>query len=199
MRSASRNTPSPPVHWPRACWSAAHVQPARHAAPVTSCLCHPPSGPTIQHVDLRGAAEPAGADREALLASFKDTVSLIENAEKLQEWDAAPEQRLALWMRHLPAVRGEGPRRHLAGTRLHESALQWSTTDCRHSMQVYEMGMPGEVQCSAHAAAHAAARQASCQVVQQPSKRYAGLSNGSDTPTRTPRRARTTRPRRSGL
>lgn len=55
-------------------------------------------------MDLRGAPEPSGPARDALLASFEHTVSLIENAEKLQEWRAAPEQRLALWMRFLPAV-----------------------------------------------------------------------------------------------
>lgn len=59
-------------------------------------------GPAIQHYDLSGIATPSDADRQQLVDSFPSTVSLIEAAERLQEWGAAPEQRLAVWIRRLP-------------------------------------------------------------------------------------------------
>lgn len=38
------------------------------------------------------------------MESFPEAVSLIEWAETLREWGAAPEQRLALYFRCLPSV-----------------------------------------------------------------------------------------------
>ncbi|KAI8462297.1 MAG: hypothetical protein J3K34DRAFT_397833, partial [Monoraphidium minutum] len=58
--------------------------------------------PVIQHLDLRGASAPSDAQRAKLAAAFESAVSLVECAERLQEWGAAPEQRLAIWMRALP-------------------------------------------------------------------------------------------------
>lgn len=64
------------------------------------------SGPVIQHLDLRGVAAPSDGEKGDLLASFEGAVSLVECAERLQEWGAAPEQRLAIWMRNVPGADG---------------------------------------------------------------------------------------------
>ncbi len=61
----------------------------------------------IQHMDLRQVEAPGDAARAQLLESFAATVSLVECAERLQEWGAAPEQRLALWFRRLPSSGGD--------------------------------------------------------------------------------------------
>ncbi|KIZ03252.1 hypothetical protein MNEG_4709 [Monoraphidium neglectum] len=60
------------------------------------------AGPAIQHLNLRNVPTPGDAERGNLVASFAPVVSLVESAERLQEWGAAPEQRLAIWMRQLP-------------------------------------------------------------------------------------------------
>jgi hypothetical protein len=63
------------------------------------------TGPTVQHLDLRPLSAPSDGDRKQLVESYGQRVSLIENAERLQEWGIAPEQRLAIWIRRLPSVR----------------------------------------------------------------------------------------------
>lgn len=81
-------------------------EPDKEAAAPTGTLepvtYTPPSGPEVRHLDLRSAPTPGDAGRTALVESFAPVVSLVECAERLQEWGAAPEQRLAVWMRKLP-------------------------------------------------------------------------------------------------
>jgi hypothetical protein len=79
-------------------------------------------------------ATPSDEDRQALLESFASGVSLIECAERLQEWGAAPEQRLAIWIRRLPEV-GEmslgGPAEHAAcWAAARRGALAWFWPSC---------------------------------------------------------------------
>lgn len=68
------------------------------------------------HLDLNNLQQPSAADCEQLASAFPDAVSLIEWAEQLKDWGAAPEQRLALYFRMLPAV-GAVCRRQRVGTR----------------------------------------------------------------------------------
>ena len=63
-------------------------------------------GGDLLHFDLRGVAAPGDADRQRLLDGWPAAVSLIESAEALRAWGAAPEQRLALYFRHLPTQPG---------------------------------------------------------------------------------------------
>lgn len=146
-------------------------------------------------MDLRGAAEPTGTEREALLASFTDSVSLIENAEKLQEWGAAPEQRLALWMRHLPAVSGarQRGRRRMAGARWDGNMVQGSATGCERTC------LPCAKWPASLRLAGSMGRSASVGGGARDLKRAMCADLGLCLPDRTQRRARTTRPRRSGL
>lgn len=62
------------------------------------------SGPLLLHWSLAGLPQPSGADCDELANSFPGAVSLIECAEQLRQWGAAPEQRLALYFRRLPSV-----------------------------------------------------------------------------------------------
>jgi len=66
------------------------------------------SGPVLLHWSLAGLQQPSGAECAELADSFPGAVSLIECAEQLRQWGAAPEQRLALYFRRLPSVRFGG-------------------------------------------------------------------------------------------
>jgi hypothetical protein len=95
-----------------------------HRHPAPPACARTPAGPTIQHLDLRPASAPSDGDRSKLVESYSSRVSLIENAERLQEWGIAPEQRLAIWIRRLPDVSGRGGRgAGAAGGRLGARAL----------------------------------------------------------------------------
>ncbi|GBF98642.1 hypothetical protein Rsub_10831 [Raphidocelis subcapitata] len=91
-----------------------YSDPQKEVHPPAQSLASPSAaygdhaGPPIQHLDLRPMAAPSDADRQALLESFESRVSLVECAERLQEWGAAPEQRLAIWIRRLPEADGAG-------------------------------------------------------------------------------------------
>lgn len=60
-------------------------------------------GPEIHHLDLRHLGQPSSAELDQLADTFERVVSLVEWADRLQAWGAAPEQRLALWFRRLPS------------------------------------------------------------------------------------------------
>lgn len=64
------------------------------------------SGPLLLHWSLAGLQQPGPAECAELADSFPGAVSLIECAEQLRQWGAAPEQRLALYFRRLPSVSG---------------------------------------------------------------------------------------------
>lgn len=66
------------------------------------------SGPLLLHWSLAGLQQPGPAECAELADSFPGAVSLIECAEQLRQWGAAPEQRLALYFRRLPSVSGWG-------------------------------------------------------------------------------------------
>ena len=57
------------------------------------------------HFDLNDLQQPSDEERQGLIDTFPQVVSLIEWAEQLRQWGAAPEQRLAIYFRRLPAVR----------------------------------------------------------------------------------------------
>lgn len=61
-------------------------------------------GGDLLFFNLKGLATPDDAARAELLTAFADAVSLVESAEPLPAWGAAPEQRLALYFRRLPTV-----------------------------------------------------------------------------------------------
>lgn len=63
------------------------------------------AGLPLLHFDVSGLGRPSDADCEQLVNTFPNVVSLIEDAEQLRQWGAAPEQRLAIYFRRLPAVR----------------------------------------------------------------------------------------------
>jgi hypothetical protein len=85
------------------------------------------TGPAIQHLNLRNVPTPGDAERGNLVASFAPVVSLVESAERLQEWGAAPEQRLAIWMRQLPVSFVKQPQPyHIPVTLAQEGAMMMS-------------------------------------------------------------------------
>lgn len=57
----------------------------------------------LLHMDVGGLSRPSEEECQRLQAMFPEAVSLIEWAETLREWGAAPEQRLALYFRRLPS------------------------------------------------------------------------------------------------
>jgi tRNA A37 threonylcarbamoyladenosine biosynthesis protein TsaE len=59
----------------------------------------------LLHYDVGNLSRPSDADCEMIAGTFPGCVSVIEWAEQLREWGAAPEQRLAIYFRRLPAVR----------------------------------------------------------------------------------------------
>ena len=91
---------------------AATGDPGLHVSPPSPSLV--PSGydggagPQLLHWDLRGLQQPGEGERADLTATFPNVVSLVEWAELLRQWGAAPEQRLALYFRRLPQVRACG-------------------------------------------------------------------------------------------
>ena len=85
--------------------------PAAAAAPQLPPNC-PPTAPqlppadlSILHFDVGGLQRPSDDDCNTITGVFPEVVSLIEWAEQLRVWGAAPEQRLALYFRRLPSVR----------------------------------------------------------------------------------------------
>ncbi|EFN58183.1 hypothetical protein CHLNCDRAFT_142018 [Chlorella variabilis] len=57
----------------------------------------------ILHYDVGNLSRPSDADCEVIAGTFPRSVSVIEWAENLREWGAAPEQRLAIYFRRLPS------------------------------------------------------------------------------------------------
>ncbi|KAL4447737.1 hypothetical protein ABPG75_004956 [Micractinium tetrahymenae] len=57
----------------------------------------------VLHMDVGGLPRPSDEECQRLQEMFPGAVSLIEWAETLWEWGAAPEQRLALYFRRLPS------------------------------------------------------------------------------------------------
>ncbi|GAB4820730.1 hypothetical protein N2152v2_007776 [Parachlorella kessleri] len=76
--------------------------------PLPSQSLHPNEyedqrGLPILHFDLNDLQQPGEEERQGLIDTFPQVVSLIEWAEQLRQWGAAPEQRLAIYFRRLPA------------------------------------------------------------------------------------------------
>ena len=67
---------------------------------------HPAAELPILHYDVGNLSRPSDADCEVIAGTFPRSVSVIEWAENLREWGAAPEQRLAIYFRRLPSVSG---------------------------------------------------------------------------------------------
>lgn len=61
----------------------------------------------ILHYDVGGLSRPSDGECDAIAGTFPGAVSVIEWAEQLREWGAAPEQRLAIYFRRLPSVSGQ--------------------------------------------------------------------------------------------
>lgn len=104
--SASDLAPAPapgPFVCSRAYIRAACGDPSMDVHPPPPSLS-PAAYGDLLHFDLAGLHQPSPDDCARLAGAFPDAVSLIEWAEQLRAWGAAPEQRLALYFRRLPTV-----------------------------------------------------------------------------------------------
>lgn len=94
--------PAPPIHRrSRAFIRAALGEPGLEVHPPQPSLVPGVYGQLL-HFDLAGLQQPGAGECAELAAVFSEAVSLIESAEQLRRWGAAPEQRLALYFRRLP-------------------------------------------------------------------------------------------------